>query len=274
MHDALVFWLAYIPRGLLEPICNMLVVLTWPLTRRARNIASQNIQRVYGLPPHSRQQRLFIKQVLSSQILCAIETVRFLYRPHEVSIDNVSAVQGLLEPCESGLILISGHIGSWELAGHFAAKFTPNKLYVLAKRPKVFQALLERMRQRLNMEVLWTDSPQLLRDMIKVLKRGCGLGFVMDQRPAVRASGVPLDFLGLPANFVTGPATMAIRSKVPVFSLYCVRIGLCQYRLICHKIESTATTEIDLTKDMAQDIEAVVRCYPEQWTWTYKRWKR
>ena len=150
---------------------------------------------------------------------------------------------------------------------------------VLAKpsRTKWINPLLDQLRRKLRMSVLWTDAKSLYRDMLKALDAGEGLGFVMDQRPGVRISGHPVTFMGVPDTMiVSGPAKMIAKKNVPALGVYCVRQGPSQFRLIATEIltdEHGMKDEEEISRRLAADMERVIRLYPEQWAWNYKRWK-
>jgi KDO2-lipid IV(A) lauroyltransferase len=273
MMQAFAFALAYSPKFLIDLIVELAVLLIWPCMRKSRNIASLNVAKVYGLPRHTPQHSQFLRQMFRSQLVCAFDTIRYLYRPHTIRIDGVQEVEEIFKTSNGAIVIITGHIGAWELAGHIGALTLGRKFYVLAKRPRYFGEFLNALRQRLKLNVLWTESKSLLRDMLRVLKEQQALGFVMDQRPAIRTSGMTIQFLGHPAQFVSGPALMVAKTKAVVFSLYCVRLGSGYYRMLCHPIVYTDTCEESVTKAMAKDIEQIIQLYPEQWTWNYKRWR-
>ena len=107
----------------------------------------------------------------------------------------------------------------------------------------------------------------------------------MDQKPVGRVGPI-VDFLGQPTEFVAGPAAMAIKTKAPVLGVYCVREAPFTYRVITDPIDvnlmaledrQTELTKGDreqlLTQQMANSIAKVITLYPEQWSWSYKRWR-
>ena len=127
------------------------------------------------------------------------------------------------------------------------------------------------------MKVLWTDSKTLLRDMMSVAQNKEHLGFVMDQRPGKRQGGHPSVFLGIPeTNIVPGPVLMATRKNMPVYGVYMLRIGMCEYRMYVNEILPPGhgeTNEARVAQLMADDMSRMIRLYPEQWSWNYRRWK-
>ena len=127
----------------------------------------------------------------------------------------------------------------------------------------------------MGVNVLWTDRKTLLREMLAALKRQESLGFVMDQKPEGR-QGPSVDFLGINTEFVSGPATMAVRANCPIIAIFCLRVGRGRYRILSRTILGPNHQQQDeklVTEMLAAAISDAIRLYPEQWTWTYKRWR-
>jgi len=111
--------------------------------------------------------------------------------------------------------------------------------------------------------------------MLKVLKQKAWLGFVGDQKPRGR-KGPVVCFFHQKIAFVAGPAVMAKRLNIPILVVFCVREGPMCYRYVsdvCLLPEDGETDEQKITQIVATKIEEIVRLYPEQWCWNYKRWQ-
>lgn len=250
------------------------------LARRDRQRLEYNIHRIYGLPPESHFARMFSRQVFREQVAIALETMRVIRYPDLAKVIGFHELRAQVSQAEAsgrGHIMITAHLGSWELCAYYAQKAASRPLHVLAKpaKRKFLTRFLARLRARMQVNVLWTDRKTLVRDMLGALRRGESLGFVMDQKPEGR-QGPKVPFLGLPTEFVTGPAAMTIRSGCPVIAIFCVREGCGQYRLISRTLLSADHGETDetvLTARFADAISSAIRAYPEQWTWSYKRWR-
>lgn len=271
--------LAFCPRW-------MLAVVKWIIKRCYVTFARKeirqlylNIERVLGIPPHSTFARAFADQNLHMQITIALETLREVYRPGQISVegyDQFSKTLSTLKQKGRGLIVVTAHQGSWELLSQQVSLACAGDLYVLAKPARIpaLTKALDKFRERGGTKVLWTDSRALLRDMLRVLRSGGCLGFVMDQKPQNRI-GHRVPFFGIPTEFVTGPATVAKKTGAPVAVIFCTRTRPFHYRLSCTVIteDPSQFAEAELTTRLVKEMEREIKLYPEQWTWTYKRWK-
>lgn len=272
--------IARIPANGVGPIGGGLGNLFRWLARKDRQRLRSNVDRVYKLPPGSHFSRMFERQVFRHHGICLIETVKMLARPELMRVSGEASLRELVQRAETagrGFVLITAHVGSWELCAYFSQKVASKPVSVLAKpakRPALTQ-ILAHFRRRLKAQVLWTDRRTLLKDMMRALQKGEGLGFVMDQKPEGRV-GPLVDFLGIPTEFVSGPALMATRAQCPVIAVFCLREGPFSYRLVTEEILPTLHGESSVevvTARMAQAISKVIALYPEQWTWNYKRWR-
>jgi len=277
---AVIFCLRHLPKFLVPALAACGRALFILVARKEYRQLQINIHKVLGLPPHSRFARLFARQCLGHQLLCQLETLRAVYDEAAISIEGTAAYAAYLREAAAagkGLVVISGHIGAWELMAKYSAQGFPGKLSVLAKPAPLrgVTYLLEDFRRRMQVNVLWTNSMRLLRQMLGVLQKGDALGFVMDQKPEGRV-GHQVEFMGLPAAFVSGPAMLSLRSRCPVVAGFVVRTGPWRYRLLFKEIappDHQFSDELALTTVMVKEIEKIVKLYPEQWTWNYRRWK-
>jgi KDO2-lipid IV(A) lauroyltransferase len=247
------------------------------LARKDRKIIGQNVFRVFGLPQHSQASKKFADQCLASSIACSMETVRYVFNPNALNLIGVEDLNEKLARFSNGqeIVFITSHLGSWELAGHVLTKASHRKFYGLAKPSKNegFSEFLNLVRKRLDIHVLWTGKSSIVKEMMGVLKAGNILGFVMDQKPQV-ANSPKVQFLGIETPIVSGPASMTLHFKCPVFVIHVVREGLMSYRVLAQEISYDPLQSVeDLTAQFALEIENSIRTYPEQWCWNYRRWK-
>jgi KDO2-lipid IV(A) lauroyltransferase len=114
-------------------------------------------------------------------------------------------------------------------------------------------------------------------EIVRALKtKGTILGLICDQNGG--KDGVFVDFFGLPASSVKGPAALALRYGVPVVPMFTLWDG------DLYKVEIQPELELIRSGDEEADIlentgrfqkviEEMVRRYPEQWLWAHRRWK-
>lgn len=280
---AFIGFLSCLPKSWISGLSKLLYFFLSPLMGKEFKKLYLNVEKIYGVPKHSGFARNFAKQVILHQIESGIESLISCRAPQgkdPVQINGLSELEETIAELKKGgrgIVVVTGHLGMWEFVAKYcavAAKETFNALAKPSKSPAVTQ-YMDETRGKMNTNVLWTDKKTLLKDMISVIRKGEILGFVMDQKPDSR-KGPEVEFFDRPTVFVSGPAKLAAKMNSPVLGVFCMREGPWQYRIV-HKVileaEHDVSDELHLTQEMASEIERVIKLYPEQWVWNYKRWR-
>jgi KDO2-lipid IV(A) lauroyltransferase len=190
--------------------------------------------------------------------------------------ENWGAVESALA-LGKGLILVSGHLGNWELGGAYLATRGVG-LDVVARRMAnpLFDAYLTRTRQRLGMTVV--HDADAVRRTPRSLRENRAIAFISDQGVLGLASTF-VPFFGRPAKTPRGPAVFALRLGVPVVFGCALRQANGRYRMWFEGVP------VNDTGDRERDVDAVVAAYtatlerwvrraPEQYFWHHRRWRR
>ena len=176
-----------------------------------------------------------------------------------------------------GLIVVTGHLGNWELAGAYvAARGVP--LDVIARRMSnpLFDRYLTETRSRIGMVVV--HDAEAVRRTPRSLRDNRTVAFLADQGVLGLASTF-VPFFGRPAKTPRGPAVFALRLQVPVVFGVAVRQPGGRYRLAFEPVtvEDTGDRDRDVDAIVARytaTLERWVRRYPEQYFWHHRRWRR
>ena len=176
-----------------------------------------------------------------------------------------------------GAIVLTGHIGNWELGGAtIAASGVPIDVVVRLMGNPMFDGFLTGMRHRLGMTVV--RDRDAVRHTARALREGRVMAFLLDQSGLhIASSFVP--FFGRPAKTPRGPAVLALRLAVPVFFGVCLRLPDGRYHLHIREVvtERTGDTDRDvdaILNEYSRLLEQFVRQAPEQYFWQHRRWKR
>ncbi|MFQ5680188.1 MAG: lysophospholipid acyltransferase family protein, partial [Gemmatimonadota bacterium] len=178
------------------------------------------------------------------------------------------------ERCASaggGALVVTGHLGNWELAGACLAALGLPVTAVVRRRETGAERRLAELRERLGIEsVPMSAAPGRLR---AALAEGRTVALVADQHAAARGIAVP--FLGRPASTFLGPARLALALRAPLFFGALLREGSA-YRAVLRPIpapEPGRGAERELTRRWVAVLEEAVRDHPEQYFWFHRRWK-
>ncbi len=178
---------------------------------------------------------------------------------------------------EKGLIMVTGHLGNWELGGaYIAARGVPLDVVVRRMGNPLFDGYLTRTRSRLGMRVV--RDRDAVRRTPRTLRGGGAVAFLTDQAGLNLASTF-VPFFGRPAKTPRGPAVFALRLGTPVVFGTALLLPSGRYRLVFEEIPVRNSGDHDadvdeLVKAYTQKLEEWVRRAPEQYFWQHHRWKR
>ena len=266
------FW--FMPKPLFKAFCFVAYRLAYQFSQKQKKIISRNINFIYKLPPHSNFSKSFVRQVMKHQVYSSLESFRFIKKYDQFEFSGLEDFKKNLDSCgENGVVAITGHLGAWELLARITPLQTSKEFYAVAKPSKNsgMSKVLNEIRNENGTEILWSGQSSLLRDMSKVLKDGNMLALVMDQKPKNR-QGPSVNFLGIETTFVAGPATLTTKLGSSTFAFFCMREGFCKYRLFTSNMTDLSMDLRERTQSYASKIEEMIRVYPEQWCWNYRRW--
>ena len=223
------------PKALVNVFASILYFLAKPFLKKDLGILHRNARDTLMIPEN--QIPKFAKECLYHQIICGIETIKTLYNPLCCEILNHEKLEEQMNALSDkgrGIIAITAHCGSWELAGQAMATYSQEKSYVLAKpgRQRFITNFLQKVRQhQKTLQVLWNDDSQLLKKLITSIKERSTIGFVMDQRPGT-AGGISVRFFNKPTEFVVGPAKLSIQYGCSLISIFCIRVAPFKYKYV------------------------------------------
>lgn len=198
------------------------------------------------------------------------------FRPQRESAGWVRKVNGwqVVEAARSqgrGLILLTPHIGCFEVIPQYLSLHFPlTAMY----RPPHFAALDPAMRTgrtRPEMHLATTDVSGV-RQLLKALKKGEAVGMLPDQVPSA-GDGDWADFFGRPAYTMTLASRLAQRSQAPIVLTYATRLPHGSgFDLSFESMPPRETAET-AARHLNRALEAIVRRCPEQYMWSYNRYK-
>lgn len=184
-----------------------------------------------------------------------------------------------LEQQEGSFMIISSHIGNYELAG-----------YRLRAEHKRFNALVyagEAETVMHNREIkLSSNNIRMIavkNDMshLFTLSNALADGEVVSI-PGDRLFGSPrsveCDFLGAKAKFPQGPFTLAVQRDVPVLAVSVMKVGVKKYHINVTRLPQAPSTESrkervqQLAQSFATYVEGILAKHPEQWFNYFEFW--
>ncbi len=168
-----------------------------------------------------------------------------------------------------GAVLVSGHIGNWELGGA-ALRASGLHLLTVAQWQKGFAGRrLQALRRQTGLEVI-ERGPSTARQLRSALAKGGIVALIADQHSG--RGSVRFDFLGRPAWTSLGPARLSVHAGVPLYFVALLR-DEDGHRFVFEEVGSGAGDVLALTRRWVGALEREVRAHPAQYFWFHRRWK-
>jgi KDO2-lipid IV(A) lauroyltransferase len=250
--------------------------------RRERRQSLENLRIAYGADISTRELLQIVKKSFQNLGKGLIEILSLKYLKSD-QIDRLVSIEGeeyLKSASEqgTGVILITGHIGNWELmAAVLALRGYP--LHVIAAPlydPRIDEWIV-RFRDQFKIETISRGSPASSKKILGVLRKKEILGLLIDQDTKV--DGVFVDFFNKKAYTPTGAAQLALKSGAVTMTCFITRLPDDRHRITIEK-PLILTRSSDHAKDIEMNtarftsrIEEHIKHYPDQWVWMHRRWK-
>lgn len=274
-------FLGLFPRALSRWIATGVVRTLLALLPRLRRVAGFNLRLAF--PEWSDTQRKRVLRAMTRNL--ARMTVEFARFPGYTRENIEEAI--ILDAHENflagrergkGVIILTGHIGAWELSS-FAHALYGFPLHYIA-RPidnQRVDRLVNRYRGLSGNQPIFKNESA--RTMLRILNEQGTIGILADQN-TLPAEGTFVSFFGTPACTTTGVARLALHTDASVVPGYAYwDQNLRKYRLRFEPPMTLVRTG-DLERDVAENtqrftavIEAIIRKYSDQWFWVHARWK-
>lgn len=118
-----------------------------------------------------------------------------------------------------GVIVLTGHLGNWELGAAMLALFGyPTNVVSIRWRGKAMAEFYMRRRKRKGLKVIYIED---VRSMLKVLKRGEILALLGDK--VYSGEGAKVEFFGKKVRFPLGAFQLAYLTQAPILIAFAVR---------------------------------------------------
>jgi KDO2-lipid IV(A) lauroyltransferase len=220
------------------------------------------------------------QRILRSAIVEAgrqgIEILPLWFRPQEQVTRLVRSCAGEQEVIDAyregrGVILLTPHLGCFEISAIYAAERFP--ITVLYRPPHIrwVNKLILAGRGR-GQEKLAPANLKGVRLLFKALKNGESIGVLPDQVPSA-GEGAWVDFFGRPAYTMTLIGRLCESLNPAVFLAVATRLPRGSgYEIEVSRVAGSLAGEAGVRR-MNAAVEAAVRKHPDQYLWSYNRYK-
>lgn len=260
--------------------CRCLGRLALVLRGRERRRAAANLAQAWPQWSASQRRRVLWEcaGALGESLHATLVADRIAARGfREVRDDDrvVAACREVLAAGHGGLLL-TGHLGAWELLGAWlASELGPVGVVTGTVRNPAVDALLQDRRRRLGLTTLPREAG--IRPVLRELAAGRMVGVLLDQR--TRAASVAVPFFGRPAPTPVALAKLALWRGIPVLPAALVREEGAWVARSLPPLLPPAGADPRNPADVAAftgrcsaTLEELIRRNPAQWVWFHDRW--
>jgi lauroyl/myristoyl acyltransferase len=247
----------------------------WVVLRKIRTAIAGNLEAVLGpCGWWERQKRIY--RTFWTFAWCLSERYERLSTDRTFAIE-AEGLEGWRDLIASGqgLILVTAHLGAWEVGSMLPASQDGRRIHVVreAETDPRAQRFIEGLIRRRGGELYTTHfaaSPQLGVDLLDALRRGEVVALQGD-RPRTGGRTAEVSLFGRPFHLPVGPAALARAAGVPLVPVFVVREGRLRYRCWLQPpihVARSADRRRDVGEALAgfaAVLEAVIRQNPHQW---------
>ena len=232
-----------------------------------------------GLCTPGRDCRRLLHQTIGEAGKSIVELAPMWLRPYDKVLKLVRGTSGweqidAAHATDKGIIIISPHIGCFEIIGQYCAQRHPFTVMYKPPRQPALDALMVAGRQRGQATLVPTDLSGV-RAQLAALKRHETIGLLPDQ-VATKGDGVWAPFFGRPAYTPTLVASLQRKTGATAFFVAAERLSWGRgYHLHVTPLgDALPADKIEAATRINQGVEDMVRRFPAQYMWSYNRYKR
>ena len=262
---------ARFPLPLLHRIGSVLGWVVYLASPRYRNMIKRNLE-IAGLDSAGMRGA-----VVAETGKGALEIPAIWLRPHRDVARLVAEARGWehverAQKVGKGLILLTPHLGCWEISGQYIAGRLPITVMYAPPNLRSLEPLMRAGRDRGDAMKSVPADIRGVRAMLKALKRGEAIGILPDQVPGV-GEGEWTEFFGRPAYTMTLVGRLAEQTGAPVLVCYSERLPAGSgYRFTVEPMLEARPPESPV-RALNRSLEQIIRRCPEQYLWSYNRYK-
>lgn len=250
------------------------------IVRIRRRVTLKNLERAFGDGMTARERVRtgrrsyvnFTKSMVELTYLGRLDAKKILQLVRIHGSENMDAAfaEG------KGVIVVTGHLGSWELLGAAGvAQGFPVDFIVGEQTNTLVDDFINNMRRSAGIGVI--PKGIAVRGVFGSLKKNRSIAILSDQD--ARSAGIFVDFFGIQSSTYPGASQFAVKTGCPIVFCTIVRrkdeTHDAWFEPAMHAdTDAEAEGEIyRLTAAFTKELENAIRKNPDHYFWPHKRWK-
>lgn len=170
-----------------------------------------------------------------------------------------------------GIIFLTPHLGCFEVSAQFASLHSPITVMFRPPRQRILEPLLRAGRARGNIRIATADRKGVFA-LLRALRNGETVGILPDQVPS-RGEGEWAEFFGRPAYTMALAPRLRDATGATVILAFCERLPRAAgYRIHLRSMPDSKPGE-SAARHLNRALEDLIREKPDQYLWSYNRYK-
>ncbi len=277
MHRHLILLLRYVDVRLLYVFAYLFVVPVCLILNSSRRTAYHYFHKILGLNSIRSIWLTYVNHCQFAEVVID-KFAMYAGRRFQVEVEGIDKFNALAAEDE-GFVLLSSHIGNYEIAGYTlvsekktinAVVYEGEKASVMTNRSRMF------VKTNIRMIQMRSDMSHLF-EIDKALSSGEIVSFPTD-RVHGSAKVVEHEFLGGTARFPQGPFSVATMRGLSVLAVNVMKVGWTRYQIFVTPLNYTRTLPrkqqiAELSGAYVRELEWRLRQYPTQWYNFFDFWR-
>lgn len=247
--------------------------LGYKLIKKRRLTALANLHMAFPEKEKKELEDIALKsfKIMAKAFLCTLwfdtylnDSTKVINKNKEIFDNEYSKGKGLI----TALI----HMGNMEAGVSIAKGYNIVTVSKKQRNPYLENFITENRKKTLNLELISKDK-YTSRKLIERIHKKEIIALFSDHRD----KGAIVNFFGMEAKSPTGAVSLAIKFDIPIVICYnCLNDdNSCTNDVEIFEIVKTGDFKVDVlnnTQRLINQMEDIIRRYPEQWMWFHDRW--
>jgi KDO2-lipid IV(A) lauroyltransferase len=273
----LIWLVSLLPLSVAQALGNLIGWFLWITNSNAARISMINLQLCfpdYDDDKINQEVKKSLRSLGQSYTEMGLSWMWPIPKVHKLitQIEGEEYLQEALND-DNGIIIIAPHLGNWEILNHFfRSSLFMTVMYKPAKIPALDKFILD-TRKRVDVGLVPADRSGVM-SLFKILENKGVVAVLPDQQPS-RRSGVFAPFFGQSALIGKLIGEMANTTPAYLLCAYAKRLDDGNYCVVLKPARKgiRASDPVKSATALNQSIEDCILDCPEQYLWSYKRFR-
>lgn len=264
-------WIGLVPRPVAYALAQSIALVSYASYKPAVLNVKQNLRRAFPAASERAISRLALR-LFRNYGKYLVDYGRFTGLDHEHVLERIIHFEGRENldaalAMRKGVILLTGHLGNWELGGIFFGRYgLKTNVVTIQDSNAEIDAVRTRYRERHNVATITIgNSPFSTLELVRALGNGEIVAMLID-RYREGLDALEADFFGSPSLFPKGPFTLSRLTGAPIVAAFVVGEGRGYKGIVGRPLVVTEEhQEQEVLKEVVKTLEHYIIMYPDQW---------